>query len=87
MCIGAPLAMVELRTALAVMLKRFHFQMNADSVVDGRVISTMLGPTSTVESTLIPSTAIPMTVPVHGSVHDLVSLPADARPAATRRAA
>lgn len=87
MCIGAPLAMVELRTALAVMLKKFHFQMQADSVVDGRVISTMLGPTSTLEATLLSPSETAATVPVRGSVHDLVQLPAEAQPKTIRRAA
>ncbi|MEQ9408073.1 MAG: cytochrome P450 [Fuerstiella sp.] len=87
MCIGAPLAMMELRTALAVILKRFHFQMTADSVVNGRVISTMLGPTSSVKATLVAPTAVPHTVPVRGSIHQLVQLPAEAHPVDVRRAA
>lgn len=87
MCIGASLAMMELRTALAVILKRFHFQMNANSTVDGRVIATMLGPTSSVLAKLIPPDVNPQTVPVTGSVHELVSLPENARPASIRRAA
>ncbi len=87
MCIGAPLAMMEIRTALAVILKRFHFQMNANSTVNGQVISTMLGPTSTVEATLIPPGQLPVTVPVNGSVHNLVALPAAAQPEVRRKAA
>ena len=87
MCIGAPLAMVELRTALAVILKRFHFQVQADSVVNGQVISTMLGPTSSVNATLLPVSQSSRTVPVSGSIHDLVQLPADAQPQTLRRAA
>jgi cytochrome P450 len=87
MCIGAPLAMLELRTALAVIAKRFHFQVQADSVVNGQVISTMLGPTSSVEATLLPVTQSSRTVPVNGSIHDLVQLPAAAQPQTLRRAA
>lgn len=87
MCIGASLAMVELRTALAVMLKRFHFQIAPSSQVDGRVIATMLGPTSTVQAELIDTAILPTTVPVSGSIHSLVDLPLEAQPVRVRRAA
>lgn len=87
MCIGASLAMVELRTALAVILKRFHLQMVSDSTVNGQVVSTMLGPTSSVMAKVIPTTELPVTVPVAGSIHDLVDLPAEARPSTVRKAA
>lgn len=87
MCIGAALAMMELRTALSIILKRFHFQMKAGSVVNGRVVSTMLGPTSKVEAELIPPTRLPESVEVHGSIHDLVTLPPEACPQERRRAA
>ena len=87
MCIGASLAMMELRTALAVILKRFHVQMSKNAMVNGKVISTMLGPTSSVPVTLIPTSDLPATVPISGSVHDLVQLPPDAQPTALPRAA
>ena len=87
MCIGAPLAMVELRTSLAVMLKRFHFQMVPNSTVDGQIISTMLGPTSSVNANLLDVSESSQTVPVAGSVHGLVKLPTAARAVARGRAA
>ncbi len=87
MCIGAPLAMVELRTSLAVMLKRFHFQVVPNSVVDGQIISTMLGPTSSVNAKLLEISDSPRTVPVSGSIHGLVQLPDTARTATHQRAA
>lgn len=87
MCIGAPLAMVEIRTALAVILKRFHFQMNANSLVNGQVVSTMLGPTSSVEATLLAPTESSTIAQVQGSIHDLVQLPTEAQPQTARRAA
>ncbi|MEZ6124542.1 MAG: cytochrome P450 [Planctomycetaceae bacterium] len=87
MCIGAPLAMVELRTALARILRRFHFQMASGSEVSGRVISTMLGPTSSLEAILLPTAEQPQTVPVTGSIHNLIQLPPNARPQQIRRAA
>ena len=87
MCIGAPLAMVEIRTALTIMLKRFNFQIKPMSTVNGHVISTMLGPTSSIQSLLLPADRAPITVPVLGSVHKLVALPAGAQPLAIPRAA
>jgi cytochrome P450 len=87
MCIGAPLAMVEIRTALTIMLKRFHFQIEPMSTVNGHVISTMLGPTSPIHATLIPTNVLPTTVPITGSIHSLVELPEQARIISQRRAA
>ncbi len=86
MCIGAPLAMVELRTALAIILKRFHFQIEPGSTVNGEVVSTMLGPTSTIESRLLPPATIAATSPVSGTIHSLLQLPPEAS-ASQRRAA
>jgi cytochrome P450 len=87
MCIGAPLAVVEIRTALTIMLKRFHFQIEPSCTVDGRVISTMLGPTTPIPASLLPASQLPRTVPVNGSIHSLVELPPAALPATQRRAA
>lgn len=87
MCIGAPLAMVEIRTALTIMLKRFSFQIQPMCTINGRVISTMLGPTSSIPATLLAGMKVPRTVPVLGSVHDLVKLPPAAAPATVARAA
>ncbi|MCA9010764.1 MAG: cytochrome P450 [Planctomycetaceae bacterium] len=75
MCIGAPLAMAEIRTALTVMLKRFNFQIKPMSTVNGHVISTMLGPTSTIPATLLPHDQLPQSTPVAGSIHNLIRLP------------
>ncbi|MEP3477935.1 MAG: cytochrome P450 [Fuerstiella sp.] len=87
MCIGASLAMVEIRTALAGMVQRFHMQMVSGSTVNGQVISTMLGPTSRVRATLLSPDETSETVPVYGSIHDLVDLPAAAKPVQRRAAA
>lgn len=87
MCIGASLAMVEIRTALAGMVQQFHMQMVSGSTVNGQVISTMLGPTSRVRATLLPASETSQTVPVYGSIHDLIDLPAAAKPIQRRAAA
>ncbi len=87
MCIGAPLAMVEIRTALTMMLRRFAFQIEPHSTVNGNVISTMLGPTSPIRTSLLHGGQLPQTVPVHGTIHDLLQLPPGAAPGIQRRAA
>ncbi len=89
MCIGAPLAMTEIRTALIIMLKKFSFAIEENATVNGRVISTMLGPTSSIPAKLLPPDEVADTVPVQGSIHSLLSLPAAAYPKSTtaRRAA
>ncbi|MBL8815171.1 MAG: cytochrome P450 [Planctomyces sp.] len=87
MCIGAPLAMAEIRAALAMMLKNYHFQIQPNCVVNGQVISTMLSPTTTIPARLISPDEIPVTVSVNGSIHDLMTLPDAAQPAVERRAA
>jgi cytochrome P450 len=87
MCIGATLAMVEIRTALTMMLRRFSFQIEPRSTVNGNVISTMLGPTSSIPARLLAGGCLPTTVPVQGSIHDLLQLPPEARPEVQRRAA
>jgi len=74
-CIGADLAMMEIRTALSLILKQHHFQLQSGSQVDGRVVSTMLGPTSSVNAKLLPVEEIPVTVPVCGAIHQLMQLP------------
>lgn len=87
MCIGAPLAMVEIRTALTIMLKRFNFQIVPMSTVNAHVVSTMLGPTSPIHATLIPTSTLPVTAPVLGSIHNLVDLPSRAKVQAVPKAA
>jgi cytochrome P450 len=87
MCIGAPLAMMELRAALAVILRRYNFQIQPDSAVDGRVVSTMLGPTSPIEAVVTAAEQLPTTASVHGSVHELVELPNASQQDSCRRAA
>lgn len=85
MCIGAPLAMLELKAALSVMLRRLHFQIVPGSTVNARVISTMLSPTTPIRAEVIPVSRMPEPVLIRGSIHDLVRLP-EAASAAARAA-
>lgn len=87
MCIGASMAMMELRCALAILLKRFSFQVQPHTTVNGQVVSTMLGPTTTVPATILPARQLPRCVPVNGSIHHLLDLPGAAKPVARPRAA
>lgn len=87
MCIGAPLAIMELKTALAIILKRFRVAMQPYSTVDGRIISTMLGPTSEVRMTISEPEACCAAQPVFGTIHDLVELPDECVAVPERRAA
>ena len=79
--------MVELRTALTVMLKRFHFELLPDSIVNGQVVSTMLGPTTAVPARLMSTEQIPEAVSINGTIRDLVQLPPVSFPGTRRTAA
>lgn len=87
MCIGAPLAIMELKTALVMILKRYRLMVEADSNVDGRIISTMLGPTSQIRMHVNPADGLFKAQPVYGSIHDLVDLPAPCLPIRQRKVA
>ena len=75
MCLGAPLAMMTLKTALPIIFKRYRLTVVPGVEISGKVISTMLGPT----------TSVPMLVSRHdghfesslvtGNIHSLVNLP------------
>jgi cytochrome P450 len=74
MCMGAPLAIMIMKIALATILQRYHFTMVPGSRINGHVISTMLTPTTSVPMS-ITTPATPFThTPVQGNIHDLVSL-------------
>ena len=85
MCLGAPLAMVELKASLAMMLKKYAFEIVANSEINGKVISTMLGPTDPVPMLVQPSTTTIAPQPVAGNVHSMVDL--SHIPASRRKAA
>lgn len=74
MCIGGPLAMEIIRTALPRFLSQRRFTLVGESEVTAEVHSTMLNPKSGVwvdiGSTDTPARAVPVT----GNIHDLVDL-------------
>ncbi|MEZ6047617.1 MAG: cytochrome P450 [Planctomycetaceae bacterium] len=85
MCIGGPLAMVILKMVIPQVLTRFKLSAVPNSTVNGRVISTMLTPTSTVPLLLEAQDGKFSAAPIEGTIHQLVDLPQV--PAAARRAA
>jgi len=74
MCIGAPLAMMELKTALPMILKRFRLTVEPGAEISSKVISTMLGPTTTVPMLISPPDGQFAAQPVSGNIHTLVNL-------------
>ena len=74
-CIGAPLAMMQFMSSLPRIFSRYQFQMQANSQVEARVISTMLNPMEPVMMHVGPDRGEYVAQPVTGSIHDLVDLP------------
>ena len=85
MCLGGPLAMVILRTALPMILKRFRLSLVPHSAVNGKVISTMLMPVESVAMHVAEQDGQFQAQPVTGNIHSLVDL--HEIPTAARRAA
>lgn len=74
MCLGAPLAMLILKTVLPTILQRFKLTVVPMSEVSGKVISTMLGPTSSVMMRLDEQDGRFECHPVVGNIHSMVDL-------------
>ena len=75
MCIGASLGMMQFKISLPTMLKRFKLTIEAGAQIDGRVMSTMLFPTSAVPMKIEPQDGQFTANPVTGNIHNLVDLP------------
>ncbi len=86
MCIGGPLAMTILKTVVPTILQRFKLTSVPFSEVSGKVISTMLSPTTPVLMQVAVQDGQFEAQPVVGNIHSLVNLP-QARAAGVRRAA
>jgi cytochrome P450 len=77
MCLGGPLALLTIKISLAVILQTRHFRVTPDAAIDGKVISTMLTPATTMPM-MITDTAAPFSFArVTGNIHDMVELSAD----------
>jgi cytochrome P450 len=76
-CLGAYLAQMILRITLPVLLQRFCLRLVPGSVIDARIVSTMLGPTRGVPVQILPPEADFRSQPVAGNIHELVDLPVE----------
>lgn len=74
MCIGAPLAMTTLRTVLPAILRRYRLSVVPGSRIDGRIVATMLGPTTPVPMTIASQDGQFTSCPVTGNIHSMVRL-------------
>jgi cytochrome P450 len=74
MCIGAPLAMTTLRTVLPSMLKRYRLTVEAGAEINGRIVSTMLGPTTAVPMHIAHQDGRFQSSSVSGNIHSMVFL-------------
>ena len=74
MCLGAPLAIMEIKIALAMILKRYRLSVVPNADINGRIISTMLGPTSEVPMLVSEPDGQFAHVPVRGNIHGMVDL-------------
>jgi cytochrome P450 len=74
MCLGAPLAMLILKTTLPTILQRFKLTVVPNSEVTGKVISTMLGPTTSILMRIDRPDGHFECHPVRGNIHQMVDL-------------
>lgn len=74
MCIGAPMAMMILKTALPTILKRFKVSAIAGSEISGGITSTMLAPSGPVPMRVSEQDGRFESAWVGGNIHSLVEL-------------
>lgn len=74
MCVGAPLAMLIMKTTLPTILQRFKLAAVPNSEVSGKIISTMLGPTTSVLMRIDKQDGRFECHPVRGNIHQMVDL-------------
>ena len=78
MCIGAALGMMQFKISLPTILRRFKLTVEPGAEINGRVMSTMLFPTSAVPMRIEPQDGRFIAHPVRGNIHTLVDLPSKA---------
>ncbi|WP_171186801.1 cytochrome P450 [Alienimonas chondri] len=74
LCLGAMLAMTVLKTVIPSVMKRYRLSCEADSTVNAKIVSTMLGPITPVPMEIHPADGQWQHRPVHGNVNTLVDL-------------
>ncbi len=85
MCLGGPLAMMTLKTALPMILKKYRLGLVPGAEINGKIVSTMLGPTTTVPMIVSEPDGRFEAAPVTGNIHTMVDL--RETPALRRKAA
>jgi cytochrome P450 len=74
MCIGGPLAMMVIKTTLPRVLLRYRLKLEPGAEINGRVISTMLTPTTAVPMQIHPAGSDYSASPIHGTIREMVEL-------------
>jgi cytochrome P450 len=74
LCIGAPLAMMILKTTLPRILFRYGLQVQPGAEINARVISTMLTPTTCLPMRLYSAGSNYRASAVYGNIHELVQM-------------
>ncbi|TXT22363.1 MAG: cytochrome P450 [Planctomycetota bacterium] len=75
LCLGAPLALMTLKTILPRILRKYRLSAVAGSEINGRVVSTMLNPILGLPMDVARQDGRFASSPVHGNIHSLVDLP------------
>jgi cytochrome P450 len=86
MCIGAALAMNTLRTVLPTILKRYRLSVAAGCEINGKIVATMLGPTTPVPMEIARQDGRFHSSPVSGNIHSMVCLQQVTQPRLRRAA-
>jgi hypothetical protein len=89
MCIGGPLASLIVRLTIGTLWQRARLSVMPGANINGRVTSTMLGPTTGMPMLVLSQQAAYENQWVRGNIHDLVELdwPETRRLAKPRRVA
>ena len=74
MCIGASLAMMTIRLTISTLWQRVRLAVAPGANINGKVTSTMLGPTTGMPMLVLATDAPYESQPVHGNITELVQL-------------
>lgn len=79
LCLGSTLAMSIMRSVLPAILRRFRLSALSHSEINALVVSTMLGPTTTVPLQLLAPGSTTSTATLRGNLPSLVEFPSEAQ--------
>jgi cytochrome P450 len=75
LCLGAAMAMMTIKTTLPTILQRHRLAVMPGATINGKVLSTMLAPTSGIPMLILPRSAPFAASPVQGNINELVAFP------------